>query len=180
MNRSVLARALTGAVLFLALGGPAPGAVGSCGGELSSVDPVQFCANRRVAECNRGRARAMLDPAPLPCTDDPATPTDEADPLICSWSYCLSLVPTRCMAANFDDCSPPPSEGTANACLSALLDPARLAEATADIPECNPEFICPSSGGLTESLDAESLDEGERGAAETESAASPSEPSEVP
>ena len=177
MTPTTLRRALAGALLLLGLGGPSPGAVGSCGGELSTVDAVQFCANRRVAECNRGRARGDAQAAPpTPCADDPATPENEADPTICNWRYCLEQVPSRCSMASWAGCNPPPSQAVAEACLLALTSFDRLAQPTAEIAECNIEIICPSGAGLSEALVEDDASSSDAAATDLETSA----PVEVP
>jgi len=169
MNRSSFRRVVVGVVLFLALGGPSPGAVGACEGEISTVEPVQFCVNRKVRECNRDLARGVLPAAPTLCTDDPGTTTvNEADPGDCAREYCRSLVSTACNGQTWDRCAPPPSVATANACLSALEDVARVGEASSAIPECNPDVICPAAGALREELEETGLE------------SAPSESAEVP
>lgn len=45
-------RLAAGAVLFLALGGPAPGNLGGCG-TVSTADARQFCTDREFWECRR-------------------------------------------------------------------------------------------------------------------------------
>ena len=155
MKRSTLGRALVGAILFLTLGGPAPGAVGSCGGEVSVVDAKQFCATKRALECDRARARGETQAtAPIPCTDNASTPENEADPTVCNWLYCRSLVTGACAAVDWPtDCTPPPTELVTNACLNALNDAGRLSTPSADIAECNINVICPPPGAaLTEAL----------------------------
>lgn len=46
-------RALGGAIMALALTGPAPGNVGGCGSTTAVAAPVQFCTDRRAYECLR-------------------------------------------------------------------------------------------------------------------------------
>ena len=155
MKRSILGRVLVGAVLFLALGGPAPGAVGSCGGEVTAVDPIQFCVSWRTIECNRSRARGDVLPAPpTPCTDDPGTPENESDPTICNWLFCRSGVPSRCSSFAWPtDCNPPPNELVTNACLNAVSDISRLSTPNDGILECRLEMLCPRGAALTEALE---------------------------
>lgn len=155
MNRSTLGRALVGAILFLALGGPAPGAVGSCGTESTVTDAVQFCTDRKVYECDRGRARGDVQiPSPTPCPDDPATPEDESAPAYCNWIYCRSLVAGVCATFSWpSDCNPQPTTAVTTPCLNALRDASRLSTPSADIPECNINVICPVGAGLTEALE---------------------------
>jgi|GEM_PF-1952479 len=170
MNRSSLGRVVVAVVLFLALGGPGPGAVGACDGEITTVDPMQFCFNRRARECARDGARGELPAAPAPCTDDPATiAVNEGDPRVCAEQYCRNQVNARCATAtDWSGCAPPPSVATANACLSALEDRARVGEATSAIPECRIDVICPMAGALREELE------------DTDLEAAPSESAEVP
>ena len=176
MNRSSFGRVVVGVVLFLALGGPSPGAVGACDGEVATIDPEQFCVNRGARQCDRDRARAMgeLPPAPAPCPDNPDTPLNEADPATCAWLYCRDQLRTRCSGTtDWSDCAPPPSVATANACLFALESFDRLNEPTGAIPECRPEVICPMAGALREELD-------ETEPEETDLESAPSESAEVP
>jgi len=169
MNRSSLGHVVVGVVLFLALGGPSPGAVGACDGEIATVEPRQFCNNRRLRECDRDRARGDLRLAPAPCTDDPATPTNEAEPQNCASQFCRAQIPTQCNVFDWSGCAPPPSVATANACLSALQDIDRLlGERTDAIPECRMDVICPAAGALREELE------------ETDLESAPSESAEVP
>jgi hypothetical protein len=154
--RTSIRRAFVGALLLLALGGPSPGAVGSCGGEISTADPVQFCANRRVAECSRALARGdALPPAPTPCVDDPATAYNESEPPVCNWVFCVQQVPNRCSMASWAGCNPPPTQAIADDCLAALTSVERLPQPTAEIAECNLDVICPSGAALLESLTEE-------------------------
>lgn len=172
MNRSSLGRVVVGVVLFLALGGPSPGAVGACDGDISTVDADQFCANRKARECNRGRARGELPAAPAPCTDDPVTPVNESEVQVCAWQYCLGRVPSDCTGQTWDRCATPPSVATANACLSALENPDRVGEPTNAIPECSVDVICPAAGALREGLEEEPF--------ETDLESAPSDSAEVP
>jgi len=151
--RTSFRRALVGALLLMGLGGPSPGAVGSCGGEISTADPVQFCANRRIAECSRALARGdALPPAPAPCVDDPATSYNESEPAVCNWVFCIEQVPNRCSMANFAGCNPPPTQAIADDCIAALTSVERLPQPTAEIAECNIDVICPSGAALSEAL----------------------------
>lgn len=157
MNRKMLGRALVGAILFLSLGGPAPGAVGSCGGSTTAADAHQFCIDWRITRCNRAKARGEVPPTPPPpCVDDPATPANEADPAMCNLLFCQSQVPESCLHFVWPaDCVPEPTTLMVTACYLGLHDPARLADVPADnIWECQMATLCPSSGTpLTEALD---------------------------
>jgi hypothetical protein len=163
VKRSTFVRALLGATLFLALGGPAPGAVGSCGGEVATVDPEQFCFTRKKYECDRTEVRQQAgfanEPAPIPapdCVDNPATAVNEV--IACNHTFCVNQIPVLCTGMTWW-CTPPPSETVTNDCLAALREPTLLDQRTSDIYECLPTTICPASAApLTEALDESPYD----------------------
>lgn len=119
--RALARNALVGAVLFVVLGGPAPGATGACGEELEAPDFLTYCYARKGYECDRARARGELD-----------------EP---QWRTCRGAVPSMCDAGSWPgDCFP--TSASTNACLNALTDIGRLTTPTNLLPECTTDAVC--------------------------------------
>lgn len=127
---SVAARAFVGAVLFLTLGGPAPGAVGSCSDSsvYSGTLPGMFCRSQLHAICYRNRSGALAEPHPE-CNDDPGT-EDAAIERTC-----------QATANPFGRCTPP-SDLAAQSCVESLYDSANYAFLPNDVPECAAILSC--------------------------------------
>lgn len=115
-------RVLAAVALFALLGGPTPGAVGSCGDSVDGfADLTEYCKEREELTCVRRALRKELS-------------TQERDD--CR-REALSACERRFWAP---DCRPTARQ--ANACLNALR-----AEETVDTPEdeldeCNTEALC--------------------------------------
>ncbi|MBZ0115410.1 MAG: hypothetical protein IT378_05010 [Sandaracinaceae bacterium] len=131
MKRSrLLLRLVGGSVLFAALAGPTPGAVGGCGQTTTAAGAAQFCADRIFWECRRDRVGGRL------------TEAQEAE--------CLAPIAGcesgegRCDCAGAawpDDCIPAPTLNDTDACIALLRDASLIGIATADLkmmyPDCN-------------------------------------------
>ncbi len=92
-------RLAAGAVIFLALGGPAPGNVGGCG-TVPVADSRGFCVDKRDAECRRDHFAGRIDDV-------------ERD-------QCLREIETRCTGSAWPPgCSPTVDQ--TEACLTILL-----------------------------------------------------------
>lgn len=108
--------------LFVMLGGPAPGSVGSCSDETEIADAVQFCVDRKSWSCQRRWARGELDDA-------------ERD-------ACLVPIEDDCRGSAWGtDCIAPTTNQT-EACIGALSDPGRLSTPEADLVECQRSTLC--------------------------------------
>ena len=108
-----------GVVLFLALGGPAPGNVGGCG-TVSSADARQFCTDKEFWECRRDQFAGRIS-------------AEEYD-------ACLAAVTPTCTGFAWPAmCTP--TEGQTAACVTILqrgdLAPLTTTELYATYTECN-------------------------------------------
>jgi hypothetical protein len=117
---------LLGIVLVLLLGGPAPGAVGSCEDDEGSFVPAdEWCAEKGTWTCQRRWAQGTLT-------------NEERD-------ACIETVRDTGPGSTWPaDCTPP-SRQKADACIGALMSVDRLDEDEASIIECRTETLC--SGG---------------------------------
>jgi hypothetical protein len=109
-------------VIFVVLGGPAPGATGtSCGDDFESPDFVEYCYARKAYECDRARARMEFDDT--------------------VWRRCRGDVASMCDGGSWaSDCFP--TRASTSACLSALIDLGRLSTPTSALPECQYDAVC--------------------------------------
>ena len=99
-TRSFILRSLAGVVLFLALGGPAPGNVGGCGATNAIADPVTHCEEKEFWLCRRDQFSGRID-----------EPTFQA---------CLSRIDGMCMGNNWPlGCQPSPAQS--DACIQLLM-----------------------------------------------------------
>ena len=122
--RGLLGRAVTCALLFLVLGGPTPGAVGSCGSdELDRpADFQSYCLEREQLICvRRGMRREISIAEQHDCRWD-AIDFCEA---VSDWS-------PRCQ----------PSERITRACLNALRSLDTLETPEDELEECDDEALC--------------------------------------
>lgn len=116
MRCSASSRVVAGIALFLVLGGPAPGSVGSCGEEDMGVSAEEWCRTKNAWICERRWARNEL--------------TDEQK------AQCRAEIPALCSGATWPaDCMPPTRRAT-EACEGALSDRDRLDEDPSSMPEC--------------------------------------------
>ncbi len=116
-------RALVATSLLLLLGGPTPGAVGSCGEESAPlVDLVDYCVDRELLSCRRRQLRGELN-------DD--TYADCADDVV------RVICPSRFWAPG---CRPTTRQ--ANACIEALRSYDTLQIEERDLPECKVSALC--------------------------------------
>lgn len=119
-------RAAAGAILFLALGGPAPGNVGGCGSTVVVADPQMSCADLETSKCLRDRQAGRID--------------DEQRNL------CLGNVQARCSGFTWPvGCAP--TEAQVDACEQVLLRADLLQETTEEIYENYAECrdLCPAA-----------------------------------
>lgn len=100
--------------LFFVLGGPTPGAVGSCSSSSDIADAEQFCIDRRTWECERNHVRNDI--------------TDM------QYEACRGGILMQCSGAMWACRALTTRE--AESCISALSDPNRLDEANNEIAEC--------------------------------------------
>lgn len=88
-------------VLAFVLVGPAPGEVGSCGGDPLVAEAEAFCRDQEAWQCRRAEARGELD----------------ADAL----TACFDAIPNFCAGAGWPpSCVPRPTNLQTDACLDAL------------------------------------------------------------
>lgn len=130
-------------LVFIALGGPTPGAIGSCNDDVQVADPVKFCEKKKSYTCLREFARgdiAIHPSAPGMCN---GAPDREACEREASRNICLGAVEGECASVTWGTDCEPPNTIQADACINALKAIPRLAEATASIVECRPEVLCP-------------------------------------
>jgi hypothetical protein len=134
MSRGMAWRALFGAGLILLLGGPTPGAVGSCGGDElgGEADVRAYCTEREQLICVRRSLRREITPGQ---SDD-----------------CRREAIQICKARAWAPACRP-TERVARACLNALrsLDTVKTPEDR--IKECRTSSLCSLHGEPT-SLDA--------------------------
>ncbi len=132
--RAALARAAAAVALLLLLGGPTPGAIGSCSGEGKLEAPADlqtFCKLSEQYKCVR---RALRKEISNQARDD-----------------CRRAAITQCGLRSWaPGCHP--TQRQANACLNALRSLDTLSTKEADIAECNTGALCaaklkPSSSG---------------------------------
>ncbi len=153
MNRRVFESAMVGTLLFLFLGGPTPGSVGSCTEGTSIADPVQHCQDKEAWTCARRRARGDL-----------ASDAEEM--------ACISRITATCSGASWPvGCEP--TQQQSDACIAAMSDGSTLGDAGEcfpDAPACGspplvqpgcaacdqpPECnLCGTTGALTSTDDA--------------------------
>jgi hypothetical protein len=122
--RSLATRAAVGAALFLLLGGPTPGAVGSCGSDDLDrpADFQSYCLEREQLICVRRGMRREISKG------------QEQD---CRWDAI-----DFCEAVN--DWSPrcQPTERVTRACLNALRSLDTLHTPEDDLEECDDDALC--------------------------------------
>jgi len=120
------------ALLWLLLVGPAPGAVGSCGGDdlTGEAELIPYCQEREELICERKRRRGEL-------TDEGAQTCRHEVRELCEHRF----FPNECR----------PTERVAQACLNALrsLDTVKTKEK--DIPECRVKALCAIRGSAVAS-----------------------------
>jgi len=88
-------------LLALLLVGPAPGEVGSCGGDPLVVEAEDFCRDQEAWECRRAEARGELDDGQL--------------------AACFEAIPNACVGAGWPpSCVPRPTNLQTDACIDAL------------------------------------------------------------
>ncbi len=94
-------RVAAGVVLFLALGGPAPGNIGGCGSTTPVADPRQFCVDFEFWKCRRDEFAGRLS-------------AEQAQD-------CYASVEGRCSGSNAwpAGCSPTPAQ--TQACINILM-----------------------------------------------------------
>ncbi len=140
MKRHAL-RLLSAIGLMLLLGGPTPGAVGSCGDESAPfADLREYCETRELLSCERRRLRGefLLSPP------DPAMEKAAFDD-------CLLQASLDCQNRFWaPGCRPTVRQ--VNACIAALQSYDTLEVEEADLPECKTSALCtvtmlPSDGG---------------------------------
>jgi hypothetical protein len=148
-RKAVLVRAGFGVLLMLLLGGPTPGAVGSCGSDdLSGLADIQrYCAQREQLVCVRRNLRKEIT-------------NGERDD-------CRRAALKQCSSRSWaPECHP--TEREARACLNALSDLDTVKTPEDEISECSTKALCtlnyqPHRGGPTAgtsiSTDAGSADE---------------------
>lgn len=121
---SVSRRALLALLLFIALGGPTPGSIGSCSDDIEVTDAQSFCIDTQALYCLR---------------DFEAERIDEA-----AYDECLADVAPNCrgFAWNPAVCPIPPTEQRANACIAALRSKERLETPNDEILECKSDLLC--------------------------------------
>lgn len=148
-----------GALLFIALGGPTPGAVGSCNDDVKTADPVEFCIYKKSLTCIRENARGDIQILPesvTACAGESETAARQNCEREDSKNRCLSSAQNDCAGISWGNTCSPPNEIQADACLQALGSMERIGQATSEIGECNSDVLCPpiegASGALTEEV----------------------------
>ena len=109
-------RALVGAILLLALGGPSPGHIGNCDGDAQPADPADYCARYRAFFCAREYQGGRINAA--------------------DYTLCAERSAMFCMGFNFDPMCGVPTQRRANLCIDAMSDMGRVATPTTNLPEC--------------------------------------------
>jgi len=124
VKRSILARALTAALLLLVLGAPGPGHVGSCSDSTdAAADPEVFCRSRKTWVCARLQAAAAM------CAGAP--PFSQAE-----YDDCRARIPADCAGARFPaDCRV--TKRQTDACIDALSRMENVCIPEAMISECS-------------------------------------------
>lgn len=143
MKFQTLATLSVGVLLATFIAGPTPGSVGSCNADVTYANAPQFCADRYYWTYQRAYARGEAT-------------VEETQTLVAG-------IPDLCTSAVFVDCNP--TQLVADACINALKDSTRLAEATDSIGECMNASLCADSGGtatLIETQTSSTIDEGAR------------------
>jgi hypothetical protein len=123
VSKGWLKRLATSLLLFLFIAGPTPGAVGSCGEEVSYAPLVPYCEEREQLVCWRRYLRGEL-PGGQKAVDACRRNAIE----LCryrAWS---------------PDCRPTTRQ--ANACINALESYDTLELDESRIPECSTESLC--------------------------------------
>lgn len=124
--------------LFMLLGGPTPGAVGSCGDTSAPfADLRQYCNDREALSCERRRLRGEFEQATNPSG---------------VFNDCLEQAVFTCQSRFWaPGCRPTTRQ--VNACIAALQSYDTLDVEEEDLPECKIEALCtvemlPSDGGM--------------------------------
>lgn len=119
-----VSRALIALALFIALGGPTPGSIGSCSDEITVTDAQSFCIDTQALYCLRDFKAERIS-------------EDEYD-------ACLADVAPACRGFTWNPeiCSPPPTEQRATACIAALRSSERLETPNEEIIECRADILC--------------------------------------
>lgn len=122
--------------LFLVLGGPTPGSIGSCSDTEPFADYAEFCVVFNDIKCDRLRTNPPIEP----CADAPGTRC--FDPELCNpVNY-----QRDCRGGSWDtwnrgqSCDPPPTVENVNLCLQVI---SQFYDVTVDertTPEC--EALC--------------------------------------
>lgn len=124
MKRSILARVVIAGLLFLVLGGPASGHVGSCSESTdAAADPEAFCRARKTWVCARLQAAAAMCAGAPPFTQE-------------QYDDCRARIAADCSGARFDATCVPRKRQT-DACIDALSRMENVCIPEAMITECN-------------------------------------------
>jgi hypothetical protein len=114
-------RVLFAVLVLLILGGPTPGAVGSCDAEDSDADLYAFCRSREELTCwRRGLRRELTENAVNQCRVDAVAKCQQS-----SWA---------------PGCKP--TQRQADACINALRAMDTLQTKESKIAECKQKSIC--------------------------------------
>lgn len=117
--------------LVLLLGGPTPGAVGSCGDDSAPfADLRMYCETRELLSCERRRLRGEFETSPR----DPQAEKDAFD-------GCLLDATLGC-ASRFWAPGCRPTTRQANACIAALQSYDTLDVEESELPECKVGALC--------------------------------------
>jgi len=127
--------------LIVLLGGPTPGAVGSCGEDSAPfADLQEYCETRELLSCERRRLRGEFQVTPR----DPAAEKQAFD-------ACLLDATLGC-ASRFWAPGCRPTTRQVNACIAALQSYDTLDVEEADLPQCKVSALCTvntlSDGGM--------------------------------
>lgn len=110
-------------LLALLLVGPAPGEVGSCGGDPLVADADDFCRDQEAWQCRRAEARGEL----------------EGDAL----TACFESIPNFCEGAGWPpSCVPRPTNLQTDACLDALALEENVRVPLEELAACRD--VCPA------------------------------------
>ncbi len=105
-------RLVAGAVMFLALGGPAPGNVGGCGSTVPVADAKNFCFDRNKAKCDRDHYAQRITQA--------------------QYDQCVAAIAGQCESFAWPPgCTPTPAQ--AQACINLLLQVSYANQTTEDL-----------------------------------------------
>ena len=121
-TRTFAVRGALAACVFVLLGGPTPGSVGSCSETSAYVDPVQFCKDRKFWSCQRQWVTGAINDDQL--------------------AVCLEPIEATCAGSTWDACDPPPTNRRGKACINALRDMDRVAIPEGDLSECQTAVLC--------------------------------------